>query len=204
MGVGRRGAALVCVLPSPQCTRVPPAKVQTKHTKQRRGLFCEVSGWGAPDGTRSAPIRLIWAPVAQTLTASSRSPSAWWCWTSQQLNWAARMTAWPHSQGHRNMQGARMPACHRAPRPAASSLLHPVPHFTPQLWFQPAHQAQCPQQRRPQHTQRLPPCQALEQYMVDKLRATEATYRELQLRMADPDVSNDRSKSASQEHSTTY
>lgn len=32
-------------------------------------------------------------------------------------------------------------------------------------------------------------CRALESYMVDKLRATEMTFKELQLKMADPDVS---------------
>uniref|UniRef100_A0A383V435 Prokaryotic-type class I peptide chain release factors domain-containing protein n=2 Tax=Tetradesmus obliquus TaxID=3088 RepID=A0A383V435_TETOB len=33
-------------------------------------------------------------------------------------------------------------------------------------------------------------CRALESYMVDKLRAAEGTFKELQLRMADPDVAN--------------
>jgi hypothetical protein len=33
-------------------------------------------------------------------------------------------------------------------------------------------------------------CEALENYMVDKLRAAEGTFRELQLRMADPDVAS--------------
>ncbi|KAF8063808.1 prfA [Scenedesmus sp. PABB004] len=34
-------------------------------------------------------------------------------------------------------------------------------------------------------------CAALESYMVDKLSAAESTFRELQLRMADPEVAND-------------
>jgi peptide chain release factor 1 len=34
----------------------------------------------------------------------------------------------------------------------------------------------------------LPPARAIEPYMEDKLRAAEATFRELQLRMADPDI----------------
>lgn len=34
-------------------------------------------------------------------------------------------------------------------------------------------------------------CRALESYMSDKLKAAEATYKELQLRMADPDVASD-------------
>jgi hypothetical protein len=33
-------------------------------------------------------------------------------------------------------------------------------------------------------------CRALESYMVDKLRAAEGTFKELQLRMADPEVAN--------------
>jgi peptide chain release factor 1 len=35
---------------------------------------------------------------------------------------------------------------------------------------------------------RLAPVRALESYMVDKLRAAEATFKELQMRMADPEV----------------
>lgn len=31
-------------------------------------------------------------------------------------------------------------------------------------------------------------CRALERYMIDKLSAAERTYKELQLRMSDPDV----------------
>ena len=38
---------------------------------------------------------------------------------------------------------------------------------------------------------RLQPCRALESYMVDKLNAAGATYREMQLRMGDPDVAAD-------------
>lgn len=37
-------------------------------------------------------------------------------------------------------------------------------------------------------------CHALEQYMVDKLSAAESTFKELQLRMADPDVANNASE----------
>jgi peptide chain release factor 1 len=31
-------------------------------------------------------------------------------------------------------------------------------------------------------------CRAIEGYMVDKLKAAEATYKEMQMRMADPEV----------------
>lgn len=37
-------------------------------------------------------------------------------------------------------------------------------------------------------------CRALESYMSDKLRAAESTFKELQLRMADPDVASDASE----------
>ncbi len=39
--------------------------------------------------------------------------------------------------------------------------------------------------------QRGGPCAALESYLEDKLRTVEATYKELSLRMADPDVAAD-------------
>lgn len=39
-------------------------------------------------------------------------------------------------------------------------------------------------------------CQALEGYVVDKLKASESTFKEVQLRMADPDVSGLKSTQA--------
>jgi hypothetical protein len=49
---------------------------------------------------------------------------------------------------------------------------------------------QCRHSSNSSSSSRQVSCRALESYMVDKLRAAEGTFKELQLRMADPEVAN--------------
>lgn len=63
-------------------------------------------------------------------------------------------------------------------RPAISPVLHRSCHCSPEL------------SRSSGRCRSRLVCHALEGYMVDKLAAAEGTFKELQLRMADPDVAN--------------
>jgi hypothetical protein len=68
----------------------------------------------------------------------------------------------------------RQAACQRSHEPVSSMLSRHRPHLG---W-----------QQQNSSSSRHVVCRALEQYMIDKLTAAERTYKELQLRMSDPDV----------------
>ncbi len=85
----------------------------------------------------------------------------------------------------------------RGHQACSGSLMQPVAHVARGQCFKSVRPASglppaarsLAQRRLPERARPLAPCRALESYMVDKLLATEATFKELQLRMADPDVS---------------
>ncbi|KAJ9513519.1 hypothetical protein QJQ45_006165 [Haematococcus lacustris] len=80
-----------------------------------------------------------------------------------------------------------------APNPFSRYSSRECPHDRLQAHATCQFTSRCPVNRTPSRLRRQR-CQALEGYMEDKLKATEITYKELQLRMADPDVAADASE----------
>ncbi|KAL6749526.1 peptide chain release factor [Haematococcus lacustris] len=80
-----------------------------------------------------------------------------------------------------------------APNPFSRYSSRECPHDRLQAHATCQFTSRCPVNRTPSRLRRQR-CQALEGYMEDKLKATEMTYKELQLRMADPDVAADASE----------